>query len=490
MNCVVVGSGAAGMSTALLLAQQGHKVTLVEKSPHVAPLLAGFTRAGLHFDTGFHYAGGLHEGGFFRAWLKVLGIESALEFLPLDPHRTEIFRFTQGDSYFLPTGYAAVAKAIEQQFPHHTSQWAAFWADITRVLDSSPYTNIAHRADGPLLHPGTGKSVADVLRPLGLPTALESMLAVRCLLYGVPAHEAAWDDFAMVAGPYFSSSHSIAGGGKALVRAFVRALDAAGVSVCTGTEVTQVAVDAQRRVSHVGLEDGTSLPCDRCFFTGHPAQLQSLLPKGALRPAFFSRLRETEESFPALMLFAESSSDFLDNRVCYLLGEAGLDALFADARTSSTPSVYLSASPPDARGRRAVTVISPLSEACPQTWNSQPRPAAYTDWKQQMSHKLVTHVQQHCPELRGNLRLVDAATDLSMRRWVHGSTGSMYGVRHSVHYPPFLPITRIQGLFLAGQNILLPGVLGAIISAALAVGFATDHKTILEVFRQCAHNEL
>jgi all-trans-retinol 13,14-reductase len=53
---------------------------------------------------------------------------------------------------------------------------------------------------------------------------------------------------------------------------------------------------------------------------------------------------------------------------------------------------------------------------------------------------------------------------------------------------PLLPVTRIAGLFLAGQNILLPGVLGGIVSAALAVGFALGHDNALKEFRACASN--
>jgi all-trans-retinol 13,14-reductase len=49
---------------------------------------------------------------------------------------------------------------------------------------------------------------------------------------------------------------------------------------------------------------------------------------------------------------------------------------------------------------------------------------------------------------------------------------------------PLLPLTRIPGLLLAGQNILMPGVLGGIISAALAVGFALGHDSALEEFRR------
>ena len=47
MHCVVVGSGITGLTAALLLARQGHQVTVLEAGARVAPLLRGFWREGL-----------------------------------------------------------------------------------------------------------------------------------------------------------------------------------------------------------------------------------------------------------------------------------------------------------------------------------------------------------------------------------------------------------------------------------------------------------
>ena len=78
MRCVVAGSGITGLTAALLLARQGHNVAVVEAAPRVAPLLRGFWREGLYFDTGFHCGGGLHAGGVLRRWLRALGVEKHL----------------------------------------------------------------------------------------------------------------------------------------------------------------------------------------------------------------------------------------------------------------------------------------------------------------------------------------------------------------------------------------------------------------------------
>ncbi len=70
---IVVGSGISGLTMTLLLAMSGHRVLLLEKSPHIGGSLARFSKRGIAFDTGFHFTGGLHEGGILSDILSFLG---------------------------------------------------------------------------------------------------------------------------------------------------------------------------------------------------------------------------------------------------------------------------------------------------------------------------------------------------------------------------------------------------------------------------------
>jgi all-trans-retinol 13,14-reductase len=239
----------------------------------------------------------------------------------------------------------------------------------------------------------------------------------------------------------------------------------------------------------VHLADGTRLPCEICFFTGHPNQLESLLPKGALRPAYYNRIRSLPETPPALLLFAEVHDEVLRDDTCmYLLPAADSPDLFP-CEDEEEPSVYLYCGrAEDASGRRAALAISLMREGRLPPGNPKPRPQNYVAWKRKAVARLTRHIEKRVPELRGAWRVLDAATALSFREWVHGGTGGLYGVRHDMEEMPLLPMTRVPGLFLAGQNVLLPGVLGGIVSAALAVGFALGHDKALEEFRKCASN--
>jgi all-trans-retinol 13,14-reductase len=71
-DITVVGAGASGITSALVMARNGYDVALIEKSKRTAPLLRGFTRRGVFFDTGFHYSGGLGEGEFLDRLYRYL----------------------------------------------------------------------------------------------------------------------------------------------------------------------------------------------------------------------------------------------------------------------------------------------------------------------------------------------------------------------------------------------------------------------------------
>ncbi|MDR1305155.1 MAG: FAD-dependent oxidoreductase, partial [Verrucomicrobiales bacterium] len=76
-DAVIIGAGVAGMSSALLLARRGWRVALLEQGRQLAPLIAGFDRAGAHFETGVHYSSCLGAGEVGRFFFEQLGVEVA-----------------------------------------------------------------------------------------------------------------------------------------------------------------------------------------------------------------------------------------------------------------------------------------------------------------------------------------------------------------------------------------------------------------------------
>ncbi len=482
MNIAIVGSGISGLSAALLLAKQGHKVSIFEAGPRPAPLLAGFRRKGLLFDTGFHYGGGIGEGGILRQWLQALDIEKYLEFYP--EGSSEVFFFEDGSQGYLHAG-EALLPSIEKQFPGHGLGMQDIVHDCDAVLQLSPYTN-PHLEEDPSLHLGNAQSTLAYLADKPLPQRLKAMLMARCLLYGTPPSQSSWEHYALVSGPYFHSCGTWKGGGEALVKALLQELKIHDVSVQCRSRVQAILGQKSTGIEGIVLENGQQLSFEQCYFTGHPKQLQSLLPQGALRPAFYTHIEDIPETLPVLMLFAQCSA-FEPGQSMYVLTEEhekNPDSMFSSEGQES--GLYMCTGYPAPEAQDSTSLPLMMLRFLPPCSFEDFSKEQYAEYKAKAVQELVELAEKRCPQLRGKWRVLDAATERTMRQWVVGGTGSLYGMQHRVQDMPLLSVTRMPGLFLAGQNIILPGVLGGIISAALAVGFSLGHDMALKEFRACA----
>jgi all-trans-retinol 13,14-reductase len=98
---------------------------------------------------------------------------------------------------------------------------------------------------------------------------------------------------------------------------------------------------------------------------------------------------------------------------------------------------------------------------------------------------LKDRILDTCHEFDGEIEIIDGATPLTLRDFSNSPAGSLYGAKHRVgQYNP-MSGTRIGGLYLIGQSIVAPGVLGAVISAFLACGSILGHDRLRKELTAC-----
>ena len=130
-HSLVVGSGAGGMTMAVLLALAGRRVTLLEATPRVGGLLRRFHRQGVPFDTGFHFTGGF---GNALPRCSPLGItdlvhEEPFQFMYLTP---------TGSRYDWPRG----VRAIVNTCPNDSSRPRKIFAYYQAEQDALPTPHV------------------------------------------------------------------------------------------------------------------------------------------------------------------------------------------------------------------------------------------------------------------------------------------------------------------------------------------------------------
>lgn len=475
-TCVVVGGGISGMSAAILLAQQQYKVTLIEKSPRLGPLLRGFSRHGFHFETGFHFAGGLEKGGILRNWIRTLGLD-----LDLDTHlnETEIV-CTKHGSYIIPYGEDALVAWCSKYFMSSKEGMEQFLRTITEVYGQSPYMSPYSKTSLSMFSHGN-ECLMDYLEKLELEEELKRILTSRCMLYGISPHDALRNDFFFITGAYFHSYSGISGGGLAIVKAYEKALTQLGVTVICGKAVTKLnTYTGKRQIRAIVLEDGQAIESDRVIFTGHPQQLKTLIPEGVLRPAYFKHLSSIEETGKPVILYGIADKTVPSLYTWYIVPENG----YITGAEDHEPSLCIITGAEQENGKKTCMVMTIAEQQTDE--NTPDGRLRHAHWKKFMQSKLEAYLVKKLPFFKDHWNCLELSTAQAMQRWIYGSTGSFYGHAHTKNSLSLLPVTRIAGFFLAGQNILFPGMLGCIISAAIAAGFATDSDAILNRFRICA----
>ncbi|HNP65602.1 MAG TPA: hypothetical protein PKH39_16845, partial [Woeseiaceae bacterium] len=153
---------------------------------------------------------------------------------------------------------------------------------------------------------------------------------------------------------------------------------------------------------------------------------------------------------------------------------------FVDDGDSAFPVVYISfpsAKDPDYNNRHpgtaTIEIVAPAPYQWFAQWNSEvwgKRGEDYEALKAGFGDRLMEHLYDKLPHLRGKVDYYEVSTPVSTN-WFGGyQRGELYGLSHTperMRQRWLRTRTRIPGLWLTGQDILTCGVTGAMMAGML-----------------------
>ncbi len=486
-DTIIIGSGLSGLTCALLLARSGRRVLVLEQHAQPAPVVRGFSRAGLYFDIGFHYVGGLGEGSPFRVLFRHLGLENRLELFPFAAAGFDGLQISaSGERFALPVGFAEIKAALCARFPVVQAEITTYLAEIEAKWSHVPYLDLdAEIADFGIwaVH---GISLQERLQVFAAYPQLQSLLSMHSLLYGVQPDSASATLNAQVAGSYYHSVHGIVGGGRALIDALLALVAAEGVEIRCRAEVTSLRASGAA-IMGVSLASGEVLNAQEVVATLNPTLLPPLLPPGQLRPAYLKRFKNLRQTPSAYILYARTAKplDFLRRRNLFVQPQAGIFTMDANLPLEDRP-FYLTVADQGAGDSTGLIGVVPARYAEVAAWDTPAlrHGAGYRAHKEQLAARLVKLFAAHCPELAG-LEVLELATPLTLQDYSAAPAGAIYGVgRFLEQYNPH-PVTRLSGLYLSGQAIAAPGLLGTVVAGYLTCGSILGHEHLRGELRAC-----
>jgi all-trans-retinol 13,14-reductase len=489
----VIGAGVSGMWAAILLAQKGYRTALIEKAQSTGPTIRGFTRGDIFFDTGFHYAGALGPGEPLDRLFQMVGISGKIETLAFDRNGFDLLRCMDPSFEFpFPCGVENLRTRLIDAFPGEDEAVGRtlqiLWNEYQKLPTIHLDRDFASAAPPFGFHE---ESLAGVLDRITAHPLLRLVFSMHCLLHGVLPREIPITNHAAVTWPYYESAHGISGGGRRLAEAFDGRLQETGVDVYCGRGAEKILVSDGGRITGVHLEDGSTIESAGCIATVHPASLLQMAPERAFRPAYRQALAGLEDTSSALILYGTCREPVERLRRSNLFVFPTADAIFGaqDGIIETSPVYITGARTTDrsGRGSGAFTAICPTPNLKHPHWSQYATLHSSGDsrpLKKKITERLRAHVEALIPELRHNIEFAECATPFSLMKRTHNPTGSLYGVKHKVDQVNPMPLTKVQNLYLAGQAVTGPGILGAATSALVACGYVVGHEEMRKELKQ------
>jgi all-trans-retinol 13,14-reductase len=480
-DVVVVGSGMAGLSSALILAKEGLKVCVLEQHYRVGGCLHRFFRHRVPFDTGFHYLGGADGDSALARYLRYLGVRDQLHFHPMDQDAFDLLSFP-GLTFPVPAGWKNLVTRLKEYFPREKKGIDHYAKVCQQICRNSPAYSF--KLSNGNEHQYSTVALGPFLRSITDDPRLRAILAGQSLLYGVEPEETPLDVHALVIDSMLDHPSGLDGGGDALAQVMVTAIKSYGRVVRTRAPV--VALEAKdKRLVAARLHSGERVH-GRCFISNaHPKVTVGLLEPGVVRPAYISRVNDMTESVSCVGGYFTHDVPGIARRHHNIYAYRTWDV--DEVYRSYDRGIFLTF-PSDREatwsGPRVILALKLMLyedvEKFAQT-KSGKRGEEYDALKERHAVRMEQDIVAELPELKGHLKRVEISTPLTYRDYTNTPRGSVYGIRRSLSQSGRYALharTRVPNLLLTGQSTLMPGVVGVTVSAFVTCAFLLGFESL------------
>jgi all-trans-retinol 13,14-reductase len=481
-NIVIIGSGIGGLSTGILLSILNYNVTIVEKNPLPGGLMRSYRRSGIDCPVGVHYVGALGDDEPLGKIFRLLGI-SVNDLFERMGQDGVIDRYIFDDFTFdLPTGIDAYEKNLKTAFPNDT-------AAINVIMEN--LREFAQRMIDPsfLLNQGNlfrnieyFNSMGEYLQKLNASDKLRAVLAVPAQLIGVPMGQCPVIFHHMVLAGYLFSSWRLKENGSKMADIFVRRFTELGGKLILNDGGKKIFLKSGK-VDGLHLESGNSLPADAIIAAVHPKTVLSLLAPEALKNSYRQRVLGMQETDGVIVVQVSVDAGMHQEM------PHNIYRLETTEKGTLNDGVFYQLRRGNVDGTNLLSIITKSSYGEWEKWENTISGKRWHDYeKKKLS--IAQYLLRGADKVFGKItspRIIDIFTPLTLRDYVNCAEGSCYGLMHSSSQ--LLKIASLNnvplpGLYLAGQNVVAPGVLGTTLGSFNAVAKIAGTEQLADLLRE------
>lgn len=369
----------------------------------------------------------------------------------------------------MPTGIAAYEAGLNAAFPTQEAQVAALMALVRRSADQLDRLAFLY-ADQPMEYwIDQTEPLGAIFDRLGCSPGLRAVFGLPSVLIGVPPAVCPQFYHTMTLASYLLSAWRLEGHGVTLAEVCCQRLTSLGGRLRTGETVAGIR-SADGQVRGVVLDSGETLDADIVIGAIHPKAMMGLLEPGAVKATYRRRIMGLKDTLGMMAVHALVPADR------HPVISPNLFVVQSDPHGDVRDLIYLQLRPSGAPGQNLLTLITSGHDELWQAWRqtrSGRRGPDYLKEKMGLALRLIGRIEMIMGPFH-DLQLLDIFTPLTIRDWVNSPEGSAYGVMRSSEQllsAALLNRTSLRGLFLAGQSVLAPGVLGTMLGSFTTVQF-------------------
>lgn len=499
-DAIVIGSGIGGLAAAAALAKlNNRRVLVLERHFQPGGQTHAFTRHGRwHFDVGLHYVGQMAPGAATRKVMDfITGGRLAWNRLPeaLEKFIYPDFTFTvRADPQHYEDDLAALFPAERSALRRYFRdvRKAAFWYGFRHTANGfPPPVKLAARGAYALFGGLARMTTKEYLDRHFSDARLKALLASQWPDYGLPPSQSAFGMHGMLVTHYLKGAWYPEGGAGRIAAGIIPEIERAGGRVRTGVNVTRIIVKDGAATGVAAIVDGVEESFHAPLVISDAGAVNtycSLLPPDVPIP-FRAALAAFPTGCSALVLylcFKESPARLgFDGGNTWVYESYDHGEMFAANSGGNGPMMYFLSFPslkdPKATAHTGEVLI-PANYDEWKRWAGRgwrKRDKEYYAFKEALAKKLLAKVDARFPGLKDLVAHYDVSSPLTMAHFQGNARGAFYGIP-CVPHRPLQPWsgnrTPVKNLYLAGSDVMSPGIVGAMMGGVMAAA-ATEGAT-------------
>lgn len=497
-DVVIIGSGLGGLVCGAILSKNGYKVCVLEKNKQIGGCLQTFSRDKTIFDSGVHYVGGLEPGQNLYQIFKYLGIMDKLNLKKLDADCFDRIAFSDDPKeYKMAQGYEPFIQGLLKDFPDEEKALREYCDTLQHICSKFPLYNL--RMGGfDEKESVLSINAADYINSLSSNKKLTQVLAGNNPLYAGVESKTPMYVHALVLNSYIESSWKCVNGGSQIGKWLARVITDHDGVLLKYQDVKRIVAEG-KEVQYVETAEGKRYTAKHYISNAHPSNTLDMLESDVIRQAYRNRIQNLENGNSTLMVNAVLKPGMFPH-INYNYYYCGIDSVWGghEYTHESWPTGYAmfaSPNPKDDRFANGLSIMTYMNIKDVEPWigtfntvaNVNDRGQDYETFKAERAEKLLDMVEKRFPVLRQCIQSYYVATPLSFRDYIGTDDGSMYGILKDCNDPfrTFVSArTKLDNLFLTGQNLNMHGILGVSMSSVVTCSELLDMEKLLHEIRE------